>query len=181
MSTPTSLGHRERRGGADHVVFTRTFAAPLEDVWAACTEPARMERWIGTWTGDPASGEVAFRMTAEGDDVPEEVYLVEACEPPRRLVLRSRDAVPFTEDGSGLRVVWQHVLELSQTDGRTTLVFTQVVPDGPVGADLVANVGPGWDYYLDRLVSTFGDGGGPGQIAFEPYLEHSEHYRGLFA
>jgi uncharacterized protein YndB with AHSA1/START domain len=180
MSTTTPLGHRENREGADHIVFTRTFAAPIGDVWAACTEPARMERWIGTWTGDPASGEVVFRMTAEGDEVPAEVFLVEACEPPRRFVVRSRDAAPFSPDGSGPRVAWQHTLELSEVAGVTTLTFTQVVPDGPVGADMVASVGPGWDYYLDRLVTAFA-GTDPGQIEFDPYLERSEHYRALFA
>ena len=180
MSTTTALGQRSTRAGTAHLVFTRTFAAPLADVWAACTEPERMERWIGTWAGDPAAGEVVFRMTAEGDDVPEEVYLVEACEPPRRFVLRSRDTAPFSSDGSGPRVTWQHTLELDEADGVTTLTFTQLVPDGPVGADMVSSVGPGWDYYLDRLVTAFG-GDDPGQIAFEPYLDRSEHYRGLFA
>ena len=179
MSTTTPLGRRAARDGCQHVVFTRTFAAPIGDVWAACTEPHRMERWIGTWTGDPASGEIAFRMTAEGEDVPEEVYLVEACEPPSRFVVRSRDAAPFSEDGSGPRVAWQHTLELTEADGRTTLTFTQVVPDGPLGADLVASVGPGWDYYLDRLVAAV-DGGNPSQVDFPPYLERSDHYRGLF-
>ena len=76
MSTTTPLGRREHRDGAEHLVFTRTFAAPVDDVWAACTDPRRMERWIGTWTGDPASGEVVFRMTAEGEDVPEELAAV---------------------------------------------------------------------------------------------------------
>jgi uncharacterized protein YndB with AHSA1/START domain len=180
MSTTTPLGHRETRDGAGHLVFTRTFTAPLDDVWATCTEPARLERWVGTWTGDPASGEIAFRMTAEGDDVPEEIYDVEVCEPPRRFVLRSRDGAAFSPDGSGPRVVWQHTLELSETDGVTTLTFTQVVPDGPVGADMVASVGPGWDYYLDRLVTAFG-GADPSEVVWEPYLERSEHYRGLFA
>jgi uncharacterized protein YndB with AHSA1/START domain len=180
MSTSTSLGRRESRGGAEVIVFTRTFAAPLADVWAACTEPERMQRWIGTWTGDPTSGQIAFRMTAEGEDVPEEVYLVEVCEPPRRFVLRSRDAAPFSSDGSGPRVAWQHTLELTEADGVTTLTFTQVVPDGAVGADMVGSVGPGWDYYLDRLVTAVG-GADPDRITFEPYLERSEHYRGLFA
>jgi uncharacterized protein YndB with AHSA1/START domain len=179
MSTTTPLGRRETRDGAGHLVFHRTFAAPVDDVWAACIEPERMGRWIGTWSGDPASGEVAFRMTAEGEDVPEEVYLVEVCEPPRRLVVRSRDAAAFSEDGSGPRIAWQHVLELDEADGVTTLTFTQVVPDGPVGGDMVASVGPGWDYYLDRLAAALA-GADPGAIAFEPYLERSEHYRGLF-
>ncbi len=180
MSTTTQLGRREVHEGTEQIAFTRTFTAPLDDVWAACTEPEWMERWIGTWTGDPASGKVVFRMTAQGADAPEDVYLVEACEPPRRLVLRSRDAASFSPDGSGPRVAWQHTLELSEAAGVTTLAFTQVVPDGPVGADLVASVGPGWDYYLDRLV-TVCNGNDPDQIPFEPYLERAEHYRGLFA
>ncbi len=180
MTTTPPLGHRETRDGAEHVVFTRTFTAPIADVWAACTEPERMERWIGTWTGDPASGEVAFRMTAEGDDVPEEVYLVDVCDPPRRFVVRSRDAAAFSADGSGPRVAWQHTLELSEANGVTTLTFTQVVPEGPHGADLVSSVGPGWDYYLDRLVASFG-AADPGRIEFEPYLDRGDHYRSLFA
>ena len=69
MSTPTRpTGRRETRGGHDLVVFTRTFAAPLDDVWAAVTEPRRLERWVGTWEGDPADGWVGFRMTAEGEN-----------------------------------------------------------------------------------------------------------------
>ncbi len=66
-TTPT--GRRDRHGDRDYLVLERTFAAPVEDVWAAVTEPERLQRWIGTWTGDPASGQVTFRMTAEGEDV----------------------------------------------------------------------------------------------------------------
>jgi uncharacterized protein YndB with AHSA1/START domain len=172
--------HLGSRAGTDRLVFTRTFTAPLEAVWAACTEPERMQRWIGTWTGDPASGEVVFRMTAEGEDVPEEVYLVEACEPPHRFVVRSREAAAFSADGTGPRVAWQHTLELAEESGVTTLTFTQVVPDGPVGADMAANVGPGWDYYLDRLAGSL-EGADLGQVEFEPYMERSDHYRGLFS
>jgi hypothetical protein len=44
---------------------------------------------------------------------------------------------------------------------------------------MVASVGTGWDYYLDRLVSASG-GADPSQIAFEPCLQRSAHYRPLF-
>lgn len=178
--TTTPFGHRGHRGDTDQLVFTRTFLAPLGDVWAACTEPERMQRWIGTWTGDPASGEIAFRMTAEGDDVPEEVYDVQECEPPRRFAVRGRDGASFSADGSGPRVVWEHTLELSEADGVTTLTSTQAVPDGPVGTDMAASVGPGWDYYLDRLVAAV-TGADPVDIAWPPYEGRSEHYRTLFA
>ncbi len=51
MSTTTPPGRRETRDGVEQIVFTRTFAAPLGDVWAACTEPERMERWPRAVTG----------------------------------------------------------------------------------------------------------------------------------
>ncbi len=178
-TTPDRLARRGTSDGAQRIVFHRTFAAPLADVWAACTEPARMQRWIGTWSGDPASGEIAFRMTAEGEDVPEEVYVVEACEPPHRFTVHSREAAPFSEDASGPRVVWRLTLELSEQEGVTTLVFSQDAPDGPLGAEVAASVGPGWDYYLDRLAVAL-RGGDPGEVAFAPYLERSEHSRALF-
>jgi hypothetical protein len=138
-----------------------------------------MQRWIGTWSGNPASGEIAFRMTAEGEDVPEEVYVVEECAPPRRFTVHSREAAPFSDDASGPRVVWRLTLELSEREGVTTLLFLQDAPDGPLGADVVASVGPGWDYYLDRLAAAL-RGGDLGEVAFAPYLERSEHYRALF-
>ena len=64
----TELGTIEKRDDHHVLVQTRTFRAPVEDVWAAVTEPERLARWIGTWTGDPASGSVDFRMLFEGDE-----------------------------------------------------------------------------------------------------------------
>ena len=70
MTSPTDLmtGRRETTDGRTLLVIERAYRAPLEDVWAACTEPGRMERWVGTWSGDPDSGTITFRMTAEGED-----------------------------------------------------------------------------------------------------------------
>ncbi|WP_434992766.1 SRPBCC domain-containing protein [Arthrobacter sp. Ld5] len=176
----TPLGRRETRDGTGQLVFTRSFAAPIGEVWAACTDPERMQGWIGTWTGDPASGEVVFRMTAEGDDAPEEVYLVEVCEAPHRLGVRSRDAAPFSADGSGPRVAWQHTLQLTDAGGSTVLEFTQAVPAGPVGVAMASSVGPGWDYYLDRLAAMIG-GTDPDRILWEPYLGRSDGYGALYS
>ena len=44
MSPTTPLGRRATRDGGEHVAFTRTFSAPVGDVWAACTETNRMGR-----------------------------------------------------------------------------------------------------------------------------------------
>ncbi|MGH1564265.1 SRPBCC domain-containing protein [Mumia sp. DW29H23] len=168
--TIAPTGRRDSRDGTDYLVLTRRFAAPVEDVWAAVTEPERLERWIGTWTGDPATGEVTFFMTAEGEDAPAEVYEIEVCEPPRRLVTRSSEP----SDVTGTR--WLLELDLDDADGFTTLTFAQALSD----AETASSVGPGWEYYLDRLVAAE-RGDDLDDIVFEQYLEgQSEYYRSAF-
>ncbi|WP_243059719.1 SRPBCC family protein [Nocardioides sp. SR21] len=164
MTQPT--GRIETRDGVLHLVIERTFRAPIDDVWAAVTEPERMARWIGTWTGDSATRRVHFRMLFEGgdpDDAGEEVDIRE-CDPPRRL------AVTTHAGGQS----WQLELDLSEADGVTTLVFTQPAVDGAEAE----NVGPGWEYYLDRLVRAE-SGGDPAEVDFERdyYPAMQEHYR----
>lgn len=43
--------------------------------------------------------------------------------------------------------VWTLDLQLSEADGVTTLSFAQLVDDPAI----VTDVGPGWQYYLDRF------------------------------
>ncbi|MBW9214463.1 SRPBCC domain-containing protein [Mumia sp. zg.B53] len=169
--TIAPTGRRESRNGTEYVVFHRRFAAPVEDVWAAVTEPERLERWIGTWTGDPATGEVTFTMTAEGPDTPEERYVVEECAPPRRLVVR------FADPSEGSGPDWVLELDLDDSEGFTTLAFAQAMPD----AETASSVGPGWDYYLDRLVVAE-RGDDPGELDYEQYAaDQSEYYRSAFS
>ncbi len=139
-SRPEAAGRREDRDGAPHVVIERTFRAPVTDVWAAVTEPARLERWIGTWAGDP----------------------------PRRLVLS------WMSGATGGR--WHVELDLVEADGVTTLTFAQRVPDTATWRD----VGPGWEYYLDRLTAAESDGD-VAAVAWPDYEGMAGHYERLFA
>lgn len=166
--TMDPTGTRESRDGTGYVVFRRTFRSPIEDVWAAVTEPERLVRWIGTWSGDPASGVVDFQMTAEGEDVAAERYEIVTCTPPSRLVTRSRIGDnPF---------VWQLELDLAEVGGVTTLTFAQVMED----PDVAENVGPGWDYYLDRLVAAE-TGEDVGAVDWNRYYPaQSDYYRSAF-
>ncbi len=172
MTTITPTGRRERRGDRDYVVLARAFRAPVEDVWAAVTEPERLERWIGTWTGDPSTGQVAFRMTAEGEDAEAEIQRIDVCEPPHRLVTRSVTPGP---DGTG-EIEWVLELDLTESDGVTTLTFAQVVHD----AEMASTVGPGWEYYLDRLVAAE-TSAEVADVSWDDYYPGlSDHYRSLF-
>ena len=132
------------------IVLSRTFRAPAADVWASVTEPGRLSRWWGTWTGDPTTGQVTATMTAEADAQPQPVE-IRSCEPPHLLSLRF---VVGDED-------WLLDLELRETGDGTELSLVQTF----AAPDSVADVGPGWEYYLDRLVAAE-TGGNPEAVDF---------------
>ncbi len=138
MTIPAT-GNVIRTESGRQIVLERTLRAPIEDVWASIVDPERMNRWIGTWSGDPGEGKrVTFIMTAEGDAPPEDV-LIHRCQPPRLL-----DVETFQSGGS-----WRLQVELTEQEGTTALVFRQHIVDG----DDTGSYGPGWEYYLDRLVA----------------------------
>ena len=159
----TITGRPETRDGQDYLVLTRTFTAPVEDVWAAITESERLGRWFGTWTGDPAAGRVRVRWSYE-EEVGDEVYVIDVCEAPHRLRLHNRNDDPAQ--------VWTLDLRLRQEGGVTVLDFAQVMsPDLPV-----TDVGPGWEYYLDRLQAAL-DGDDVDAVDFADFHPHQrDHY-----
>ena len=168
--TPVPTGRREDRDGTTYLVFQRTFRAPIADVWAAVTESDRLGRWIGIWSGDPASGSIAFRMTAEAEDAPEETIWIDECTAPTHLVMRSVRPDDKAE-------VWSWQLDLDESDGVTTLTFAQEAVD----VSLAEGVGPGWDYYLDRLVAAE-TGADLAAIEFDHYYPaFAAHYRAELA
>ena len=62
-------------GQARVVTVTRTFAAPVDDVWDACTNPERIPRWFLPITGDlRVGGRYQLEGNAGG--------VVERCDPP---------------------------------------------------------------------------------------------------
>jgi len=135
VTVTTPLGRVLREKDGIRLEYVRTYPVPVEDVWSALTEPDRLARWIGTISGDPTTGQVEFLMTEEGA-TPEKVPIVE-CVPPTRLV------VDLPSPGG----LWRVSATLTASDGVTTLVFTQRLAE----PDPVGDIGPGWQYYLDRL------------------------------
>ena len=121
------------------LVVTRTFRAPIEDVWASVTESERTARWFGAWEGDAAPGRMIKVQMAYEDQAPWFDMRIDACDPPRRLALST------TEESGG----WRIELLLSHTDGRTELRLVHHLDT----TDQIGEMGPGWEYYLDMLVA----------------------------
>jgi len=137
--------------GTTTLVWRRPYPDPVDDVWAAITDPERLGRWIGTWTGEPrVGGTVAFTTTGEVDAggevaAPVDVRIL-ACDPPHRLV------VELPEDGSDR--AWHLDLTVEPDGDGAVLVFAQRLADGLRRQDVEA----GWRWYLDRLeASLHGD------------------------
>jgi uncharacterized protein YndB with AHSA1/START domain len=163
--TVTPTGRLERIGGRLTLFVTRTFPAPIDDVWTAVTDPQRLERWLGTWHGDPATGKVSFRMGFEGEGASYEEMEIRECDPPRTLKVTS-NVGPY---------VWYLDVDLSESDGVTTLAFSQPELD----QEDSLSVGPGWEYYLDRLVAVETGGNPPQTDDFERdyYPAMADYYR----
>ncbi len=141
--------------GRPNLVLTRTFAASASQLWRELTESSQLERWIGRWEGDPATGHVDFFMTAESEDAQAERYTILECDPPRRFA-------GDTSQGTGAWHLW---FELDQRSGATTLTFGQRLnPEDDIGS-----IGPGWEYYLDRLVAVH-EGRDAATVAWDDYF-----------
>ncbi len=133
--SPTPTG---RLFGND-LVLTRTFRAPIADVWASLTDPVRTARWYGPWEGDGAQGRAIKVQLAYEEGEPWMDMTIDACEPPRRLALSSSG-----EDGT-----WRLDMALTESAGVTELRFTQHLTD----TKGLGEIGSGWEYYLDALVA----------------------------
>jgi uncharacterized protein YndB with AHSA1/START domain len=162
-TSPTPTGRLEPRadGPGGDVVFERSFRAPAAEIWAAVTRPERLERWIGTWQGRPSTGRVTFTMTAEDGAEPEEVR-IERCDEPTLLT------VAFRVGDQG----WRVSLRLAESEGTTTLgLVHHLQPE-----DDLPSIGPGWEYYLDRLVAVETSGVDPASVSFDDYYPSQAAY-----
>jgi uncharacterized protein YndB with AHSA1/START domain len=128
--------------GTFELALTRSFDAPIADVWASLTDPERTAEWIGPWRGEAGAGRtVELRMSfEEGADW--NAVRIDVCEPPR--VLR------VTASGAGKGEEWLLEVRLAEKGDQTELTFVHFLAD-PAVAEMS---GPGWEYYLDLLVAS---------------------------
>jgi uncharacterized protein YndB with AHSA1/START domain len=154
--TPRPTG----RVAGNELIITRSFRAPIEDVWTSVTKSESTERWFGRWEGDAGVGKtVRLLMVFEKGDAWTNV-LIETCEAPRHLVVKTTSA--FGEK--------RLELKLAQTGDTTELTFVHHLADKK---KMVGELGPGWEYYFDNLVAVHA---GEPLPKFEDYYPSQKPY-----
>ena len=138
--TPTTTGQVIPTAGGRDLVLERVLPGSIDDAWASITESDRLARWFCTWTGEPRVGAtLELTLVAEEGDAKSHAEIV-ACEPPTHLAVSTHD-----QGGN-----WLLDATLFPIDAdHTRLRFVHHLDDKAKAEE----VGPGWEYYLDRLVA----------------------------
>lgn len=132
-------GFLRTTGDGLELVLQRELVASPEEVWEWVTSSDKLEQWIGRWSGEGAVGNVVeLTMTAEASAEPERVTIID-CDPPKRL------QVEMTSEAG----TWQLQVDVRPRGEEVVLELNQLIEQG----DDVTAVGPGWEYYLDRLIA----------------------------
>ena len=126
-------------GEARSAIIRRRYDAAIEDVWDACTDPARLGRWLSAPSGDfRVGGRYSLEGSARGE--------ILRCEPPRLL-----------------RVTWAYwdrpadevELRLFPGEGAATILEIEhasifdVILNDPIKG--LWGIGSGWEMRLDYL------------------------------
>ncbi len=120
----------------------------IDDLWSALTDPGRLARWYGQVDGDLRLGG-QFRLYVE-DAGSDAIGRVEACEPPRRLRVTTRETDESYLRGNGVPP-YDEVIEASLTaDGDQTILVIEV-QGMPV--DAAAFYGAGWQIHAENLAA----------------------------
>jgi len=132
------LGSLRSADGKGVVRMEDRFDTEVDDVWSALTDPLRLARWIGEVGGDlRPGGEYRYRFYASGA---EGTGRVEACEPPRRLLL-----------AHSLGQQYEHVIEVTlAADGDQTIL---VAEERGMPLNLLAAYGAGIQVHVEDLAA----------------------------
>lgn len=164
------------RTGGTGLTLRREYPVSAARLWQALASSQGLGTWIGVFDGDPTSGSVQFRMTAESIDAAPMPTTIHRCEPGRAFDVQ-------TDGAGGIRII----VDLVASDLGTRLDFTHLMSDPAAPAMW----GPGWEYYLDRLghaLSLAGEDGqwpdasevSPTVLDFNEYPEaYGAYYAGL--
>ncbi len=133
------LGILRSADGKGIVRIEDRYHTDIDDLWSALTDPRRLARWMGDVEGDlRLGGEFRARFFASGW---EGTGRVEACEPPRRLLLLTKQ--PGQPD--------KHVIEVTlAADGDQTILVWE---ERGMPLDQLAAYGAGIQVHVEDLAA----------------------------
>lgn len=142
------LGSLRAADGVGVVRIEDRYDTAIDDLWSALTDPRRLARWHGQVEGDLRLGG-AFRVYIEADDI-ERTGRVEACEPPRRLMVTTRETDESYRKGQGVPP-FDATIEVTLTaDGDQTILVLEV---RGMPLDKIAFYGAGWQIHAENLAA----------------------------
>ena len=142
------LGSLRAADGVGVVRIEDRYDTDINDLWTAITDPARLARWHGRVEGDLRLGG-AFRLSLEADDV-ESTGRVEACEPPRRLLVTTRETDESYRKGQGVPPFDATIAVTLTAGGDQTLLVLEVTG---IPWHVLAAYGAGWQIHAEHLAA----------------------------
>jgi uncharacterized protein YndB with AHSA1/START domain len=135
------LGSLRTADGEGIVRMEDRFDTDIEDLWSALTDPRRLARWHSEVKGDLRLGGTFSRRSSDG----ESTGRVDACDPPRRLLVTLRDADP--QPGQPEETVIEATLT-SDGDGTVLVVEERGLP-----LPLLPAYGAGVQIHVENLAN----------------------------
>jgi uncharacterized protein YndB with AHSA1/START domain len=142
------LGSLRSAAGKGVVRMEDRFDTDIDDLWSALTDPGRLARWYGQVEGDLRPGG-EFRLYIESADL-EGTGRVEACEPPRRLLVTTRETDESWRKGNGAPPFNEAIEATLTADGDQTNLVIEV---RGVPLDKIAFYGAGWQIHAEDLAA----------------------------
>jgi uncharacterized protein YndB with AHSA1/START domain len=144
------VGGLRSADGAGVVRIEDRYDTDIDDLWSAVTEPARLARWWGRVEGDlRPDGELRLFVESAGL---ESRGWVEACEPPRRFRVTSRETdESWAGSAPDAPPPFDSVIEVTLTpDGDQTVLVIEV---SGLPLERIAAYGAGWQMHAENLAA----------------------------
>ncbi|MGH3221039.1 MAG: SRPBCC domain-containing protein [Streptosporangiaceae bacterium] len=142
------LGSLRSADGKGVVHIEDRYHTDIGDLWSALTDPGRLARWHSQVEGDlRPSGQ--FRLYNESDDW-DGTGRVDACEPPRRLLVTTRETDESWRKGGGVPPFDQTIEATLTADGDQTILIIEV---RGMPLDAIAYYGAGWQIHAENLAA----------------------------
>jgi uncharacterized protein YndB with AHSA1/START domain len=142
------LGSLRSADGNGVVRIEDRYDTDIDDLWSALTDPRRLARWYGQVEGDLRLGG-EFRLHIESADM-DSTGRVEACEPPRRLRVTTRETDESYLRGKGVPPYDEAIEATLTADGSQTILVIEV---RGMPLDKIAFYGAGWQIHAENLAA----------------------------